>query len=370
MLRLQAFRDRLPTLAFSPYQVEIMTQACRDLLQPSPVPAASELAPPLQLHANTLEEISRLSDRDLPRYLFYRYRYEIFPQIYRLDDFPPCLQVEPTSICNYRCVFCYQTDATFSHPQQGHMGMMSLDLFRQVIDQAAGNCEALTLASRGEPLLHPEIELMLAYTADKFLALKLNTNASLLDERKAHAILQAGVNTVVFSVDAAAEPLYSQLRVHGKLERVVANIRQFQEIRTRHYPESTTITRVSGVKFQADQDLDTMEDFWADWVDQVAFVSYNPWENTYQQPVNQVTTPCSDLWRRMFVWFDGTVNPCDVDYKSTLRLGKAGGDLPQGNPSMNRLSQLWTGEDYQRLRTAHLSHQRQVAAPCNRCSVV
>ena len=27
---------------------------------------------------------------------------------------------------------------------------------------------------------------------------------------------------------------------------------------------------------------------------------------------------CSDLWRRMFVWFDGKVNPCDYDYKSLL----------------------------------------------------
>ena len=55
-----------------------------------------------------------LSDEELPRYLFHRYRYEIFPTANRLDNYPPYLQIEPSSICNYRCVFCYQTDEKFS----------------------------------------------------------------------------------------------------------------------------------------------------------------------------------------------------------------------------------------------------------------
>ncbi len=98
------------------------------------------------------------------------------------------------------------------------MGMMSLDLFKQVVDQAEGSCEAITLASRGEPLLCPDIEDMLAYLQGKFLAMKINTNASVLNERRVHTILEAGFNTVVFSADAAVEPLYSQLRVNGNLD--------------------------------------------------------------------------------------------------------------------------------------------------------
>src|SRR5205823_4938505 len=146
--------------------------------------------------------------------------------------------------------------------------------------------------------------------AGKFLALKINTNASHLDERKAHAILQAGFNTVVFSADAAVEPLYSKLRVNGKLETVLRNVEQFQNIRAREYADTRVITRVSGVRYSDDQNLPEMEAAWGDLVDQVAFVDYNPWENTYERELNDVTTPCSDLWRRMFVWCDGRVNPC------------------------------------------------------------
>jgi len=312
-----------------------------------------------RLEDHILDEISRLSDEDLPRYLFYRYRYEMFPRKHMVDDFPPCLQLEPASVCNYRCVFCYQTDEEFTDPKRGHMGMMKLDLFRRIIDQAEGQCEAVTLASRGEPLLNPKIKEMLAYAGGKFLALKLNTNAFYLTEDICHAILQAGVNIMVFSVDAASEPLYSRLRVRGDLDRVVSNIQQFHRIRLHHYPQSRTLARVSGVKFFKDQDFEAVEALWRDYVDQVAFVTYNPWENTYQKPPNDIDTPCSDLWRRMFVWFDGTVNPCDIDYRSTMAIGSA---------KTERITDIWKGDKYSVLREAHLVGQRKSAELCRRCT--
>jgi MoaA/NifB/PqqE/SkfB family radical SAM enzyme len=240
------------------------------------------------------------------------------------------------------------------------MGMMSLDLFKTIIDQASGNCEALTLASRGEPLICRDIEKMLDYAAGKFLALKINTHAGFLDERKAHAILQADVSTVVFSADASSEPLYSQLRINGKLDRVVENISRFRRIRETQYPKSRTITRVSGVKYRREQNLDEMANFWGRLVDQVAFVDYNPWENTYERALANIDIPCSDLWRRMFVWWDGRANPCDVDYKSTLSVGRL---------SDSGLSRLWRSESYQRLRHAHTSRRRPLVFPCQRCTV-
>ena len=97
------------------------------------------------------------------------------------------------------------------------MGHMKLETFKLLIDQAEGNVEFISLASRGEPLLCPDIVEMLAYTKDKFLNLKINTNASLLDEKISHAILESGIKTLVFSADAADSTLYSKLRVNGKL---------------------------------------------------------------------------------------------------------------------------------------------------------
>ena len=307
------------------------------------------------------DEMRLIEDKDIPRYLFHRYRYEIYPQLHKLDDYPPYLQIEPSSICNYRCVFCYQTDEGFSEKKSDHMGTMSLEMYKQIVDQAAGNIEFLSLASRGEPLICKDFEKMMIYSIGKFLNLKVNTNASLLSEKLCHALLCRGAKTVVFSADAAEEPLYSQLRVRGKLQKVLENIERFQKIREVEYKNTPLITRVSGVLVDEAQNMNGMKKLWGSLVDQISFVKYNPWENVYQSPLSQVAEPCSDLWRRMFVWFDGKMNPCDTDYKS---------DLITGNVREVSLSYAWRGENYTRLRKSHVNGQRVNVSPCNRCVVV
>ena len=126
------------------------------------------------------------------------------------------------------------------------MGTMNFDLFKRIIDQAEGNIEFLSLASRGEPLICKDIVRMFNYTQNKFLNLKVNTNASLLTEEKVHAILSGGVGTIVFSADAADEKLYSKLRVNGKLSKVLKNIELFNDIKEKKYKGNKIITRVSG----------------------------------------------------------------------------------------------------------------------------
>mgnify|MGYP001334537554 CR=1 FL=1 len=208
---------------------------------------------------NVADEILTLEDNDVLNYLVHRYRYELFPKLKILDDYPPYLQIEPTSICNYRCVFCFETDQSFTNKKNGFMGSMKLDLFKLIIDQAAGNVQFISLASRGEPLACREISQMLQYTHGKFLNLKINTNASLLNEEKIHAILSGGVKTVVFSADAADEKLYSKLRVNGNLKKVFKNIENFRKIQESEYSNQQIITRVSGVKFSKEQNFKTMQ---------------------------------------------------------------------------------------------------------------
>jgi radical SAM protein with 4Fe4S-binding SPASM domain len=336
---------------------EIFRQVCRDLLD-SDLP---ESPGRFSINPSVVEEIATYPDSDLPRYLVHRYRYEMYPQLKTLDEYPPYLQIEPSSICNFRCIFCFETDPTFTDQSNGFMGQMTLDLFKNVIDQAVGNIEFLSLASRGEPMICKDIVSMLEYTRGKFLNLKLNTNASLLDEEKCHAILSGGVKTIVFSADAAEEPLYSKFRVNGKLSVILKNIEMFQKIRRSHYSDLSVITRVSGVKFSDEQDLDSMQKVWGGLVDQVAFVRYNPWENVYSQPANGLDKACSDLWRRMFVWWDGQANPCDVDYKSTLAVGSI---------NNHRLDELWRSTFYDEIRNMHINNKRSNKKPCTACTVI
>ena len=308
------------------------------------------------------EEARTLSDFDLLRYVLYRYRYNIFPLKKELGDYPPCVQIEPTSVCNFRCVMCYQVDKSFSDKSNGHMGMMELDLYKKIIDELEGNVEAITLASRGEPLLHPQIKQILAYTGQKFLGFKLNTNASLLTEDMCHSLLQSGLKTLVFSIDAADKETYEKIRVNGKFDVIDRNVKRFDKIKREEYSDSTLQTKVSGVMLsKADQKLNEMVVFWKDRVDDVAFVHYNPWESSYENEVKDLIVPCTELWRRLFVWQDGRVNPCDYDYKTTIFSGQ------QPNALNSTIKEIWRSPVYEELRRKHLNSQRGMIEPCNRC---
>ena len=324
-------------------------------------PNSTEREPQFILRDHVVDEIDRLKDDELNRYFRYRYMYDVYPINKILSEYPPLVQIEPTSICNYRCIFCYQIDPRLTNKKNSHMGIMDLQLFKSLVDELEGKVEAISLASRGEPTINKMLPEMLNYLEGKFLAIKVNTNASLLDETISRAILDADIQTLVFSADAAVEPLYSQLRVGGSLDKITQNIERFHKLKNKHYSDSRLITRVSGVYYQDEQKIEDMEAYWKDLVDQVAFVDYNPWENVYDADVNGIIKPCSDLWRRLFVWWDGRVNPCDVDYLSTLS--------DERFPDRS-ITEIWRGETFESLRKNHLKSKRQGLKPCAGCALV
>ncbi len=314
------------------------------------------------INALTAEEMSLLSDDILPLYLYHRFRYEVLPVQNHLDSYPPYVQIEPSSVCNYRCAFCYQTDKSFSNPGSMYMGTMSYEMYKEIIDMLEGKTEFLSLASRGEPFLCKELPRMLAYSANKFLNLKINTNASLLNEERIHSLLSGGTRTIVFSIDAPEKELYESLRVNGRIEVVEKKLKLFHSIKEKHYSKSKIITRVSGVYLDERQNMSAMKEKWGDYVDQITFVKYNPWENVYESEESNIITPCSDLWRRLFIWYDGKVNPCDTDYKSSLSIGSL--------KDYSSLSDLWNSELYNKLRELHIGKQRDKLNPCKNCVVI
>ena len=310
------------------------------------------------LSGHELVEFENIHDWEVFRYLVYRYKYNMYPVLKIFDKYPPCVQIEPASVCNFKCVFCYQVDKSFSNKNSGYMGYMELDLFKKVVDELEGNVESITLASRGEPTLHKQLGEMLDYMNGKFLAVKINSNASLLSDKLIHTILSSDIQTMAFSIDAADKDLYEKLRVNGKFEKTVKNVERFNEIKDKEYPNSRLTTRISGVKVNEVQDIQQMVDMWAPYADIVAFTNYTPWESSYENPVNDVKLPCTELWRRLFVWWDGKVNPCDYDYKSLLS---------KWNANETPISELWNSDYYKKLRTKHLNEQRSEYEPCKRC---
>ena len=294
-------------------------------------------------------------------YLVYRHKFFEYPKKRIVSEFPIYLLIEPVSACNIRCVMCFQIDKTFTSDQK-FMGNMDLNLFKKIIDQAVeGGTKAITLASRGEPTLHPQLDQMVDYCSGKFFELKLNTNATRLNEKLIHKLLQSEMTDMVFSIDSYQKEEYESIRKGGIFEEVLNNIKKFQEIKNDFYPNSKCSTRVSGVKINEKQNLKLFKNFWEKYVDHVVMVEMeNRWD-TYNNPTEIAGKgACQYLWERMYIWYDGICNPCDVDYKSELALGSI---------QDNSIHDIWHGEKFTALREAHLNSRRNSCFPCDRCPV-
>ncbi len=302
--------------------------------------------------------ISR-NPESLADYIIYRYKFRIYPEKSILTDFPVYLLIEPTSICNLRCKMCFQTDEFFS--QKENMGFIDLAFYKSLIDQAVeGNAKALTMASRGEPLLHKDFDKMLEYAKGKFFELKVNTNCMLLDEQKAHMLLKSDVTDLVFSIDSSDKEQYEGLRVGASFDKVLKNIQTFNAIREKDYPGSKITTRISGVKCSDEQDMKKFVDFWSEHVDAVAYVDCVNRKDSYNNDESFANYRCKTLWNRMYVWWNGVCNPCDFDYKSNLELG---------NAKEKTLREIWNGSKMQELRKNHVNGKRAEHHPCNVCEL-
>jgi len=303
-------------------------------------------------------EISKIKTNDhFLRYLVYRFKYRIFPKIKKIEEYPPCVQIEPASVCNLRCIMCYQSDKSFSTKKE-NMGFMDYELFKKIIDELEGKVEAITLASRGEPTLNKRFIEFLQYMKNKFLAVKINTNLNTLTEDLANAIFANDVQTLVISADASDKTTYEKIRVKGNYEKLLKNTEMLYETRKK-YPESRCIIRVSGVKINDKQTLQSMKNIFGKFSDSVAFVNYLPWQSSYENEKNNITEPCTDLWKRVFVWYDGKVNPCDYDYKSILS---------KHNYKNSLLREIWSSSYYNNLRYEHMKKNRESIFPCDRCT--
>jgi radical SAM protein with 4Fe4S-binding SPASM domain len=274
--------------------------------------------------------------------------------------YPPYLLIEPVSTCNLKCPFCFQIDKSFT--KKPFMGVMNFDLFKKIINEASElGVGAITIASRGEPTLHPKFSEMLDYISNfpSIFECKVNTNGSFLDEKKIHSILKNNITQLVISADHYEKEKFEKLRVNSNFEKIVSNVDLLFNIRKDFYPNSITEIRVSGIDNEKNLDQDTFRDFWIQRSDHVT--SSYPLErwDTYNNSVHKnINDPCENLWDRMYIWFDGKVNPCDADYKS---------NLSYGNFNDNKISEIWKNKKIQQLRHDHINEKRICHNPCDRC---
>tara|TARA_Y100000590_G_C15696369_1_gene1005277 strand:- start:498 stop:1652 length:1155 start_codon:yes stop_codon:yes gene_type:complete len=295
-------------------------------------------------------------------YLAFRYKFKLASSQKEELDVPPYLLIEPVSACNLRCPMCFQIDKTFT--RKPFMGVIDWDFFKRIVQEANDiGVGAITLASRGEPSMHPKYGEMIEFVCKQknIFEKKTNTNATFLNEKICHQVFDNDLTTIVISADHYEKEQYEILRKGANFEKIIKNVEMLHNIREKYYPGSNTEIRVSGVDYHKNLDRNKFEKFWIQFSDNVsASFAIERWDTYNNPPHEDINSACSYLWDRMYVWFDGLCNPCDEDYKSYLSYG---------NLKNNSIKEVWNSKDLKIKRQKHLFSLRNQLTPCDRCGV-
>ncbi len=112
---------------------------------------------------------------------------------------------------------------------------MDMTIYRKLLSDLKDFKTLNTIAfwGYGEPLAHPEIVNMVAESHEIGLKTEVITNGHLIDKDTAKGFIQAGLDTLVVSVDGTNQASYEDVRIGGDLSRVEENIRGLNLLRAK-----------------------------------------------------------------------------------------------------------------------------------------
>ena len=277
----------------------------------------------------------------------YRRKWKEWPERFYTGSFPLFIDIEVTSVCNLKCPFC----STTYRGRFIDKGFMPFDLVKKIIDEGADNgLYGVKFNYRGEPLLNKEICKFVRYAKDKGLVdVYFNTNAMLLDNDMAGALIDAGLDRISISVEGYTKDVYERYRVGSDFEKVLSNIVSLQEEKKRRGAKHPKVRVQTVLLEEIKKDLDAYREFWHKIADEVAYLDYKEMKD--RKMGLSSTWACSQIWQRMQVWWDGTIVPCNHDDEAGLKLG---------NLKDITIKEAWSSDFLNKVRDKHkggLSHE-------------
>lgn len=134
---------------------------------------------------------------------------------------PVCLYLETTNRCNLLCTTCPRTFEELEPPSD-----MSWELFTSIVDQFP-KIERVVLHGVGEPMMVAELPKMVRYLKERGVYVLFNTNGTLMREKKSRELIEAGLDEMRISLDAAEPKAFEAVRGRDLFDRIVRNIKNF-----------------------------------------------------------------------------------------------------------------------------------------------
>ena len=232
----------------------------------------------------------------------------------------------------------------------------------------------ITFYATGEPLIFPKLAEYIRYAKNLgYSYVFLTSNAALSTSSKMKNIIDAGLDSIKFSVNAGTRENYE--KVHGKddFDKVVENIKLWDQYRKESGSKlkmfvsfiPTQITKndypllLERVGRYIDQEVDQREcsNQGGNMLENNKFEEINPENILGTLKTHQLTNICPDPFNRVTVSSEGYLTACVVDYQNALIMA----DL-----SNTSIVDAWNNKEFQEFRQKHLEDKLE-GTLCHNC---
>lgn len=289
---------------------------------------------------------------------------------------PISMQVDPASLCNFKCAFCPTGDPRLIKQSGRAQIFMKLELFEKIIGDISAferNLKVLKLFKDGEPMLNPHFINMvkLAKQAEKIERVETTSNGSKLSHKFNERLVASGIDRVVLSIEGVtAERYLSFARVRFDYDAFVEKVSHLYSIRGDMRLHVKTVAQ--NLDYSAGEDrkfFDTfgpisdgiyIENTVASWPQFSVAGAVDKDVDAYgRETVHKELCPYP--YYSLSINADGIVSPCCVDWNRDLALGSV---------ATQSLLDIWNGEALQALRRQHIVDGLSANPSCASCGQV
>lgn len=277
---------------------------------------------------------------------------------------PRNMLVELSNGCNHACVFC-------ANPlMKRGVGRMDGALLERVMAEAAANgCEEIGFYTTGEPLIHKQLDHFTATARDLgFGYIYISTNGALATPERMRRLLDAGMNSIKFSINAGTRETYAMIHGRDDWDTVMGNLKALSEYRA-ETGKAVSLSVSCVVTRQSEGEKEALRDAVGDWVDEIYFVpSGNQTGNMAAAQtlfVGEASASggrgdggtCPLPFMRLHITVEGYLTLCCTDYQNYLAVEDLNGQS---------LMDAWHGPHFIEARRRHLE-QRLEGTLCGNC---
>lgn len=273
--------------------------------------------------------------------------------------FPRSIMLEASNFCNNHCIFCPH------HNTHRKPTLLDLAFAERILVRAfALGARECAFHGGAEPFMHPKLYQLVAIAkAVGYEYVYLTTNALACTWGKLEQTLDAGLDSLKFSVNAGTPQDYISIHGHDgflkvlEMARRVSKWRKDRGSRMKFYITAVTcpqnVENMPELHSAFHELVDAVEPYPAAWLGERTAL---PITDTVRRfPAGAV---CSELFSRCTITASGFVRVCCSGSDDFMLIGDA---------NTTDIMDIWHGEHFKKLRQAMLVHKLPENTVCFNC---